>query len=147
MIRESTCVASKHSIDTHTEVTVYGMSAAVGPLSFENSEESNTLYRPYSEKTAQLIDKEVDGIINSSYARAISVLTENKEKLHSLAEALLEREVIGTDDLISVLGPRPYSKNVEWDEFINASWKAPKVEEDVEELPEGASVAACITAK
>jgi len=134
----------------HAQVTVYGMSAAVGPLSFENSDESNTLYRPYSEKTARLIDSEVDGIISTSYARAIDLLTENKEKLHSLAEALLEKEVIGTDDLISVLGPRPFAKSVEWDEFINASWKpkekakAAEVEEaEVEDLPGGVQPAAC----
>merc|ERR1719382_1780489 len=81
----------------HSQATVYGMSDAVGPLSFSSEEESGTLYRPYSEKTAQLIDAEVLGIVDSSYSRAISVLTENKAQLTSLAEALLDKEVIGTD--------------------------------------------------
>lgn len=110
----------------HSQVTVYGMSAAVGPLSFSSEEESGTLYRPYSEKTAQLIDREVDGIVSASYARAISVLTENKAQLTALAEALLEKEVIGTDDLTAVLGKRPFGKSLEFDDFINASWETHK---------------------
>lgn len=107
----------------HSQVAVYGMSQRVGPLSFGNNEESNKLYRPYSEKTAQLIDTEVEAIISTSYTRATSLLSENLPQLHALAEALLEREVIGTDELRKVLGERPFKKSVEWDEFINASWQ------------------------
>merc|ERR1712087_622444 len=107
----------------HSQVAVYGMSERVGPLSFGNNEESNKLYRPYSEKTAQLIDHEVESIISTSYARAIDLLTENKTQLHALAESLLEHEVIGTDELRQVLGERPFKKSVEYDEFINASWQ------------------------
>mmetsp|Transcript_20307 Transcript_20307/g.44042 ORF Transcript_20307/g.44042 Transcript_20307/m.44042 type:complete len:829 (+) Transcript_20307:168-2654(+) len=112
----------------HSQVTVFGMSDAVGPLSFGNQEESSTLYRPYSEKTAQLIDGEVETIIATSYARAVDLLRKHKDQLTKLAEALLEREVIGTEDLIRVLGPRPFKKSVEWDEFINASWDKAKAD-------------------
>jgi hypothetical protein len=81
------------------------------------------LYRPYSEKTARLIDSEVQGIVGKSYERAVALLQENKAKLTALAETLLEKEVIGTDDLTRVLGARPFNKSVDWDEFINAAWK------------------------
>ncbi|EOD17715.1 ATP-dependent metalloprotease FtsH, partial [Emiliania huxleyi CCMP1516] len=104
-------------------VTVYGLSSRVGPLSFGQQEESNTLYRPYSEKTARVIDEEVSKIIDASYERAVSLLTEHRDKLTALAESLLEKEVIGSDDLIRVLGERPFSKSVDYDEFVNASWK------------------------
>lgn len=110
----------------HSQVAVYGMSAAVGPLSFSNEEDSGTLYRPYSEKTCRLIDAEVSDIVSTSYARAISVLSENKSQLTALAEALLAKEVIGTDDLTEVLGKRPFNKSIEWDEFISASWDTHK---------------------
>ncbi len=106
----------------HNSVTVYGLSKHVGPLSFKQ-DDSNNLFRPYSEKTARLIDDEVNTIISGQYERALDLLRENKAKLTQLAEALLEKEVIGTDDLISVLGQRPFSKSVDYDEFINASWK------------------------
>mmetsp|Transcript_11897 Transcript_11897/g.38106 ORF Transcript_11897/g.38106 Transcript_11897/m.38106 type:complete len:780 (+) Transcript_11897:38-2377(+) len=107
----------------HSQVTVYGLSSRVGPLSFGQQEESNTLYRPYSEKTARVIDEEVSKIIDASYERAVSLLTEHRDKLTALAESLLEKEVIGSDDLIRVLGERPFSKSVDYDEFVNASWK------------------------
>lgn len=105
-----------------SQVIRYGLSPAIGPLSF-NTDESNQLYRPYSEKTARLIDSEVEGIIGKSYERAVALLQQNKAQLTALAEALLEKEVIGTDDLMRVLGARPFNKSVDWDEFINAAWK------------------------
>ena len=105
-----------------SQVVRYGLSPKIGPLSF-NTEESNQLYRPYSEKTANLIDDEVEAIVSSSYDRALALLTENKAKLTALAETLLDKEVIGTDDLTRVLGEPPFKKSVEYDEFINAAWK------------------------
>ena len=81
------------------QVSVFGMSEAIGPLSFSGGDD-NQLFRPYSEKTAQLIDHEVNSIVATSYARAVALLEEHKLKLHALAEALLEKEVIGSEDLV-----------------------------------------------
>ncbi|EOD12767.1 hypothetical protein EMIHUDRAFT_445942, partial [Emiliania huxleyi CCMP1516] len=67
--------------------------------------------------------RSVSKIIDASYERAVSLLTEHRDKLTALAESLLEKEVIGSDDLIRVLGERPFSKSVDYDEFVNASWK------------------------
>ena len=53
------------------------------------------------------------------------MLTENKAQLTALAEALLAKEVIGSEDLIEILGPRPHSKSVDYDAFINAAWESP----------------------
>ena len=78
------------------------MSEAIGPLSFSGGDD-NQLFRPYSEKTAQLIDHEVNSIVATSYARAVALLEEHKLKLHALAEALLEKEVIGSEDLVRCL--------------------------------------------
>ena len=82
------------------------MSEAIGPLSFSGGDD-NQLFRQYSEKTAQLIDHEVNSIVATSYARAVALLEEHKLKLHALAEALLEKEVIGSEDLVRRLRPRP----------------------------------------
>jgi len=105
----------------HQQVSVFGMSQAVGPLSFGGQEDGNTLYRPYSEKTAQLIDHEVNTMVAASYKRSVALLREHEPKLHALAEALLEREVIGSEDLIAILGPRK-EKSKEYMEFIDVSW-------------------------
>ena len=102
------------------QVSVFGMSEAIGPLSFSGGDD-NQLFRPYSEKTAQLIDHEVNSIVATSYARAVALLEEHKLKLHALAEALLEKEVIGSEDLIRILGPRR-EKSKEYMEFIDVHW-------------------------
>ena len=110
----------------HSQVTVYGMSEAVGPLSFGQQGDSNEMYRPYSEKTAQLIDSEVQTIVSDSYKRSVALLREHKTKLAALAEALLRKEVIGVEDLVEVLGPRPFNKNTDYEEFINAAYVPPE---------------------
>ena len=64
------------------------------------------LSKPYSEQTAQRIDHEVDVLIAECYALARKILEENREGLHKLAELLLEREVIYTEDLERIFGKR-----------------------------------------
>jgi len=106
----------------YSQVSSFGMSAAVGPLSF-GGDGDNTLYKPYSERTAQLIDGEAEAIVSSHYERALTILRERKSELHALAEALLAKEVIEADDLIEILGPRPFGKSTDYEDFVNASWK------------------------
>ena len=71
------------------QVTDFGMSKAVGPLSFKKDSD-NTLYKPFSEATARLIDAEAEKLVAASYARSVELLRSNKEKLHALAEATLK---------------------------------------------------------
>ena len=89
-------------------VTYYGMSDKVGNLSFYDSTGSRgyDLTKPYSEKTAELIDREVEDLVKSIHDRTYSILTENKEGFLKLAALLLEREVIFADDLEKIFGPR-----------------------------------------
>lgn len=89
----------------YSQVTDYGMSRAVGPLSFAKDSD-NTLYKPFSEATARMIDREAEALVAASYEKAVNLLRQHKEQLHALAEALLEREVIGTEDLVRILGPK-----------------------------------------
>merc|ERR1719487_3095410 len=89
----------------YSQVTDFGMSDKVGPLSF-SKDSDNTLYKPFSEKTAQTIDREAEVLVSSAYERALTILREHRSQLNDLAEALLAREVIGTDDLVKILGPR-----------------------------------------
>ncbi|MBR5850692.1 MAG: AAA family ATPase, partial [Alistipes sp.] len=79
-------------------VSYYGMSGEVGNLSFYDStgQSDMALTKPYSEQTAQLLDREVRALIDEAYAMAERVLTEHKAGLHELAELLLTREVVFT---------------------------------------------------
>ncbi|MCL4136655.1 UNVERIFIED_CONTAM: hypothetical protein GTU68_030032, partial [Idotea baltica] len=90
-------------------VTVYGLNDEIGNLTYYDSS-GQTDYgfsKPYSEDTAQKIDKEISILIEDQYKRAIEVLEENKDKLTVLAERLLEKEVIFKEDLEKIFGKRP----------------------------------------
>jgi len=92
-------------------VTVYGLNDEIGNLTYYDSsgEDSYGFSKPYSEKTAQKIDEEISKIIEAQYKRALEVLTEHKDKLTTLAERLLEKEVIFKEDLEKIFGKRPFA--------------------------------------
>ncbi len=95
-------------------VTVYGLSDKVGNLTYyDSSGQEGGFTKPYSEKTAELIDSEISVMIEEQYQRAINLLTENKDKLTLLANMLLEKEVIFKDDLVEIFGERPFGKSEE----------------------------------
>ncbi len=91
-------------------VTIYGLNDKVGNLTYYDSSGQSDygFTKPYSEKTANLIDEEISKIIEGQYERAIQILTENKEKLTALANLLLEREVIFKEDLEMIFGERKF---------------------------------------
>ena len=93
-------------------VTYYGMSEKVGNLSFYDSTGARgyDLTKPYSERTAELIDKEVKELVEKIHERTESILKENFDGFRQLAELLLEKEVIFADDLERIFGPRAGSK-------------------------------------
>ena len=89
-------------------VTYYGMSDKIGNMSYYDSTGSRAydLNRPYSEKTAELIDKEVKELIEMIHDKTESLLKDNFEGFSQLAALLLEKEVIFADDLERIFGPR-----------------------------------------
>lgn len=93
-------------------VTIYGLNDEIGNLTYYDSS-GQTEYgftKPYSEETAQKIDREISKIIEEQYQRALKVLQENKDKLTVLAERLLDKEVIFKEDLEKIFGKRPFEK-------------------------------------
>ena len=93
-------------------VTIYGLNEKVGNLTYYDSSGQNEygFTKPYSEKTAELIDKEISKIIEEQYQRAIHLLIEHKDKLTELAKVLLDKEVIFKDNLQKIFGDRPFEK-------------------------------------
>jgi cell division protease FtsH len=91
-------------------ISIFGMSPKVGNVSFYDSTGQNDygFTKPYSEKTAELIDSEAKELIDSQYKRALQVLKENSEGHRKLAERLLEKEVIFGEDLEEIFGKRPW---------------------------------------
>lgn len=91
-------------------VSIYGLNERIGNISFYDSRGRDTFTKPYSDETAHVIDEEVSKLIESQYARALQILTENKDKLTLLAEKLLTSEVIFKEDLVEIFGKRAWEK-------------------------------------
>ncbi|PQJ73854.1 ATP-dependent zinc metalloprotease FtsH [Polaribacter gangjinensis] len=112
-------------------VTVYGLNDEIGNITYYDSSGNDAFVKPYSEETGKKIDTEISKMIETQYQRALKILTDNKEKLTTLAELLLEKEVIFKDDLLKIFGERPF----EFEESIveKKVVEIPSVEEITEE--------------
>jgi len=91
-------------------VVFFGLNKKIGNISYYDStgQQEYSFTKPYSEKTAETIDKEISKLVEDAYQRAISILSEKKESLAQLASVLLEKEVIFREDLEKVFGKRPW---------------------------------------
>ena len=96
-------------------VTVYGLNDTIGNITYYDSsgQSDYNFSKPYSEDTAQKIDREISILIEGQYDRALKLMEDNKGKLTILAERLLEKEVLFKDDLLTILGKRPFDKEEE----------------------------------
>jgi ATP-dependent Zn protease len=96
-------------------VSFFGMSDKVGHISFFDSQGRNeySFNKPYSEKTAELIDQEAKKLIEDQYQRAKNILLENKTGLIQLSELLLEKEVIFSEDVERIFGKRKFKEEEE----------------------------------
>ncbi|GER28595.1 ATP-dependent zinc metalloprotease FtsH [Striga asiatica] len=104
---------------TYAQVAIYGFSEKVGLLSFPQREDGMEMSKPYSSKTAAIIDNEVREWVGKAYTRTVQLLEEHKDHVTKIAELLLEKEVLHQDDLIRVLGERPFksSEPTNYDRF------------------------------
>jgi cell division protease FtsH len=100
-------------------VSLYGMSEKVGNVSFNDQGGEYNFNKPYSDKTAELIDQEVRELINKVYKRTKDLLIEKREGLEALAVKLLEKEILFQSDLEEILGKRPFDNRTTYDEFVN----------------------------
>ena len=94
-------------------VTMYGMNAKVGNVSFYDPNNEYGFTKPYSDKTAEMIDIEVRNLINECYERTKQLLSDKREKLEELSHVLLKREILFQHDLEEILGPRPFDAKKE----------------------------------
>jgi cell division protease FtsH len=94
-------------------VSVYGLNDKIGNITYYDSsgQTDYNFTKPYSEETAKKIDEEISLIIEKQYKRACDILKKNKTKLSELAKRLLEKEVIFKEDLVKILGERPFKKD------------------------------------
>jgi AFG3 family protein len=114
-------------------ISYFGMSDKIGNRSYYDSsgQQEYSFTKPYSEKTAETIDDEVKSLIDIQYERAKGILKKNKKGLKQLADILLEKEVIFSDDLEVIFGKRPWTKSEELPKKVEE-----KTEKKTDELKE-----------
>ena len=117
-------------------VTKFGMSKAIGHIHYED--DPNQLTKPFSEETARNIDTEVRRIVEEAYKQCHDLLTEKKKEVGIVAEELLSKEVLGREDLVRLLGTRPFEDNKEFSKYFGGEGKSappPPPTEEGEESP------------
>ncbi|XP_037076769.1 paraplegin-like, partial [Pollicipes pollicipes] len=116
----------------YAQVRTYGMNEAVGLVSFDPPGAGR---RPYSRKLAALVDAEVRALVARAYRHTESVLQQNMAQLNLMAEALMSRDTLNYDDVVSLIGPPPHGhkRTVEPQEFEGSLQAA----EAAERLHEG----------
>jgi len=97
-------------------ITQYGMNEKVGNLSFDFN--SNPYMKPFSEETSNMIDSEARKYIASAYERTLEVLREHKDECAKVAEQLLKNEVLTKEDMVELLGDRPWGEKNTYDELV-----------------------------
>ncbi|KAL8298786.1 hypothetical protein RB597_007417 [Gaeumannomyces tritici] len=100
-----------------TMVTQWGMSDKLGPLHF--NQDQNQVQKPFAESTAQTIDAEVRRIVDQAYKQCRDLLTLRKKEVGIVAEELLRKEQLSRDDIVRLLGPRPFSDRDEFTKYFN----------------------------
>lgn len=109
-------------------VAYFGLNEKIGNISYYDSsgQQEYSFQKPYSEKTAQIIDDEVSILVERAYQRAVQLIIDNKENVEKLAQKLLEKEVIFREDLVEIFGERAYDEEKQRQEKV--------VEEEVKKL-------------
>ncbi len=116
----------------YSMVTVYGMNNEIGNLSFYDSKQSDYAFnKPYSEATAERIDKEAKKIIDLAYERTKKLLIDHRDHLEIIAKELLEKEILFQSDLERLIGKRPFAHQTTYEKFTNAKTPEVKIEEPI----------------
>ncbi|KAF9813854.1 hypothetical protein SFRURICE_008009 [Spodoptera frugiperda] len=118
----------------YAQIVHYGMNPKVGNVSFEMPQPGEMVIdKPYSEKTAELIDSEVRELINAAHVFTTDLLTKHKDNIAKVAERLLKQEILSREDMIELLGKRPFPEKSTYEEFVEGTGS---LDEDTS-LPEG----------
>ena len=98
-------------------VTEWGMSPKIGYLNYRDDEQR--LHKPFSEQTARNIDGEVKRIVDEAYKQCKDLLTEKKDQVQAVAQELLKKEMLVRDDLVRILGKRPFEEKDDFSKYFD----------------------------
>ena len=108
----------------YSMVSIYGMNDKIGNVSFYDSKRSDYSFeKPYSEATAEMIDKEVKILIDGAYQRTRNLLIEKRSELEILAKELLAKEILFQSDIERLIGKRPFEHLTAYQAYTNGTPK------------------------
>lgn len=102
----------------YSTIQLYGMNHRLGQLSFPKDPNAMFDDRPYSEKTAKAMDEEAKIIVDQAYQRTLQLLKDKKHELGIVADMLLEKETITHEDILNIIGPRPFKGDKLYEDFL-----------------------------
>ena len=123
----------------YSTIQLYGMNERLGQLSFPKDPNAFFEERPYSEKTAKAMDEEARRVVNEAYERTLNLIREKKDSVEKVASLLLDKETITHDDIVELVGQRPFAADPLYKDFISrnsASRKEKEREKKTQEEPE-----------
>ncbi|KAJ1941475.1 AAA ATPase afg3 [Linderina macrospora] len=102
----------------YAQIVQYGMNKRVGQVNYVDSQQQESFNKPYSEATAEMIDQEVRKMISDAYQTTLNLLTDKRDAVEKVAQLLLKKEVLNREDMVDLLGPRPFKEKIQYEEFI-----------------------------
>ncbi|XP_073976127.1 AFG3 like matrix AAA peptidase subunit 2 isoform X1 [Rhodnius prolixus] len=106
----------------YAQVVHYGMNEKVGNVSFDMPKPGEMVFeKPYSENTAQIIDSEVRLLVDSAHKHTTKLLNEHKNDIEKVAERLLKHEILSREDMVELLGPRPFPEKSTYEDFVEGT--------------------------
>merc|ERR1711957_507677 len=103
----------------YSTIQLYGMNERVGQLGFPKDPNSYGGDKPYSDSTAEAMDDEARRIADAAYQRTLKLVREKKKEVESVAKLLLEKETITHDDVMDLVGARPFTGNEEYNQYVS----------------------------
>lgn len=121
----------------YSTIQIYGMNSRVGQLAFPKDPNAMPGDKPYSDSTAEAMDEEARRIVDDMYTKTVELISERKNEVEMVAKLLLEKETITHDDIIDLVGHRPFKGNESYQEFVSKRFakKAEDESSDVKNEP------------
>ena len=116
------------------QVVDYGMNPRIGQVSYSGNSDSQ-IHKPYSEETGRMIDEEIRNMVTELYEKTLNLIRERKKEVELVAETLLKKEVLSREDMIELLGPRPFDEKHPFDLLLEKKTEESPIEKKIEDKP------------